>query len=308
MIEGKTTLNSGVYFYLFLIGVIFLSIYQFITPISYLPITIPFENLMFKLGLLGIYISTISLGILMLSFKEKVAKVIGLILTLSLFLSLIPQYNISYWWEFVEVFTFISGSALCIEALLKSKRWVLLPILTIVEFGEIEGIVENFFHTYIDTSFLALLAILIIFGATLLFYRWKPRRLLGSFLVGLPGILLYLPLYFIVIKNRFMETIFAMVFPAVYGISLNNPFNVPLMILLYAVALFLSLALGYHIDVYTGLGFYMIISTVFLGLTGFHLFLYMVFPLIGFYFMNVKGKISPTVKDYITSMRNSIRR
>lgn len=301
MIDNK--LKSNVYLYLFLLGIIFLSMYQFITPISYLPITIPFEEFMFKLGLLGIYLSTISLGILTLLSKEKLAQAIGLVLVLSLFLSLIPDYNVSLWWDFLEIFVFVGGSALGIEYLYRSKRWLLIPVLAVVEFGEIEGISEDFFHTFIDTSFLTLLVLLVISGFSLLFYKWRPKRLLISLAVGVPGLLLYLPLYFLVLKNRFMETIFAMVFPAVYGISLNNPDNIPAMILLYALAMFLSLALGYYVDLYTGLGFYMIVTTVFLGITGFHLLLYMVFPLIGFYFMNVKGEISPTIKDYIVSIR-----
>lgn len=301
MIGNK--LKSNVYLYLFLLGIIFLSMYQFVTPISYLPITIPFEDFMFKLGLLGIYLSTISLGILTLLSKEKLAQVIGLVLVLSLFFSLIPDYNVSLWWDFLEIFVFVGGSALGIVSLYRSKRWLLVPVLAVVEFGEIEGISEDFFHTFIDTSFLTLLALLVISGFSLLFYKWRPKRLLISLAIGVPGLLLYLPLYFLVLKNRFMETIFAMVFPAVYGISLNNPDNIPAMVLLYALAMFLSLALGYHVDLYTGLGFYMIITTVFLGITGFHLLLYMVFPLIGFYFMNVKGEISPTIKDYIVSIR-----
>ena len=79
-----------------------------------------------------------------------------------------------------------------------------------------------------------------------------------------------------------------MVFPAVYGISISNPYNIPLLILAYSLVLFLSVALAVNIDLYTGLGFYMIETTTFLGLTGFHYYIYMVFPIMGFYFMNLK--------------------
>jgi len=175
-----------------------------------------------------------------------------------------------------------------VKSVLKSHRFPLILTLFVIIFNEIEGLDEQIFHNFIYTSFLTLLYLTIVSGFILLLYNLKLKRLLIS--IGLGGLAMgiYLPLFFLTLHNRFLEMILALVFPAVYGISISNPYNTPLLILAYSLVLFLSVALAVNIDLYTGLGFYMIETTTFLGLTGFHYYIYMVFPIMGFYFMNLK--------------------
>ena len=276
------------FFILLGIGVVLLSFYQFITPISYLPITIPFENQLYKLGFIGLYLSTFSLGIIGLMDEDKLVKALGAIIILSPVIALIPNYTTTEWWEVIEIFTVVDGLFIMVKSLLKSKRLPLILTLIVIAFNEIEGLDEQIFHNFIYTSFLTLLYLTIISGFILLFYKLKLKRLLISVILGSLAMSIYLPLFFLTLHNRFLEMIFALVFPAVYGITISNPYNTPLLILAYSLVLFLSVALAVNIDPYTGLGFYMIETTTFLGLTGFHYYIYMVFPIMGFYFMNLR--------------------
>ncbi|MEJ2776384.1 hypothetical protein WIW90_09235 [Sulfolobaceae archaeon RB850M] len=276
------------FFILLGIGALLLSFYQFITPISYLPITIPFEDQLYRLGFIGLYLSTFSLGIIGLMDEDKLVRVLGGLIILSPLIALIPNYAISEWWEVIEIFTVVDGLFIMVKSVLKSNRFPLILTLFVIIFNEIEGLDEQIFHNFVYTSFLTLLYLTIISGFILLLYNLKLKRLLIS--IGLGGLAMgiYLPLFFLTLHNRFLEMIFALVFPAVYGITISNPYNTPLLILAYSLVLFLSVALAVNIDLYTGLGFYMIETTTFLGLTGFHYYIYMVFPIMGFYFMNLK--------------------
>ncbi len=174
------------FFILLGIGAVLLSFYQFITPISYLPITIPFEDQLYRLGFIGLYLSTFSLGIIGLMDEDKLVRVLGGLIILSPLIALIPNYAISEWWEVIEIFTVVVGSFIMVKSVLKSHRFPLILTLFVIIFNEIEGLDEQIFHNFIYTSFLTLLYLTIISGFILLLYNLKLKRLLIS--IGLGGL------------------------------------------------------------------------------------------------------------------------
>ncbi len=114
------------------------------------------------------------------------------------------------------------------------------------------------------------------------------RRAAISYAVSIPSLFVFLPIYFLVSSNRFMEIIMNMVMPSVFGIVLSNPYSLPVFVISLAIALYLSVVVAIGKNPYAGLGYFMVITTVFLGVNGYHLILYMIYPLVGAILMNMK--------------------
>lgn len=93
-----------------------------------------------------------------------------------------------------------------------------------------------------------------------------------------------------------------MILPSTLGIDLYNPYHITLLVLalgLSAMGIIISIIKGNYS---AGIGYFIIISTVFLGIDGYLILVYMISPIIGFSLMTYHEKkriidiISPTRK------------
>ncbi|WP_162199551.1 hypothetical protein [Sulfuracidifex metallicus] len=110
-----------------------------------------------------------------------------------------------------------------------------------------------------------------------------------KYLASIPALFLFLPLYFMVEDNRFMFMIMDMTFSAIYGISFNNPDNLGLFILLLSLSTYLSVVIALKGNPTAGLGYFIVISDVFMGITGYHLIEYMLLVAVGFSLITLKS-------------------
>lgn len=269
-------------------------IFETLFPISYLPLSIPNKLFLEYIGTAGLYMEYIAMSIvaIALSYKIKSLLPLGIILLISPVFTFIPNYSLSLLWISVQIAIMIIGVVALFESLFKSNilSLLLVPTLIMIVLSLYAGYMINFEHLTFDFSFtfLFLFSIIGFMVYTILWGRIVSKRSIISYIAGIPAAFIFLPLYFIVSTNRFMEIIMDMTLPAIFGIIFNNPFHVELFILLLSLALYLIVTIAIKGNTYAGLGYFLIMSTVFLGLTGFHLIIYMITPIIGFVLLNLK--------------------
>ncbi|MCG3109937.1 hypothetical protein L3N51_02234 [Metallosphaera sp. J1] len=280
---------------------IFQFILQFIFSVSYLPIQIPFQNVLTKLGQVGIYLGYLAIGIFsILSWKKvKALLPLGILLLISPAFTLINNYFTSPLWVMYEVIVATLGILGIAESFARAPVTSLVNLPTafmvvllvaaglLVDISHVELLINYLF--VFEVSLLSFLAYTVIWSSRNL----SLRRASISYLASIPSLFAFLPIYFLVSSNRFMEIIMNMVMPSVFGIVLTNPYSLPLFVISLAIAIYLSVTIALSKNPYAGLGYFMIITTVFLGVNGYHLILYMVYPIIGTILLNMKeGKSS----------------
>jgi len=269
-------------------------IFETIFPISYLPLSIPNKLFLEYIGTAGLYMEYVAMSIvaIALSYKIKSLLPLGIILFISPVFTFIPNYSLSFLWMSIQVAIIVIGIVALFESLFRSNMLSLLltPTLAMIILSLYAGYMINFEHLTFDFSFtyLFLFSIIGFMAYTVLWGKIVSKRSIASYIAGIPAAFIFLPLYFIVSTNRFMEMIMDMTLPAIFGIIFNNPFHVELFILLLSLALYLIITIAIKGNTYAGLGYFLIMSTVFLGLTGFHLIMYMITPVIGFALLNLK--------------------
>ncbi|MEM4131224.1 MAG: cytochrome b558/566 subunit B, partial [Metallosphaera sp.] len=182
-----------------------------------------------------------------------------------------------------------------IESFLRASALSLLnlPTAFMVVFLLIEGLLVDISHVEIITNYLLIFEISLL-GFLAYTVIWSSRslslrRATISYLVAVPSLFSFLPIYFLVNDNRFMEIIMNMVMPSVFGIVLTNPYSLPIFVLSLAFSIYLSTVMALSGNPYAGLGYFMVVTTAFLGVNGYHLLLYMIYPMVGTILMNVKG-------------------
>jgi cytochrome b558/566, subunit B len=277
------------------LGSVLQFILQFVASVSFLPIKIPALSLLTRLGEVGIYLSFVS--IVTLSFliwpKVKALLPLGLILMISPVFTIVPDYFASPWWIALEVGVVVLGIGAIVESLLKATPLSLLNLPTFF-------MVIILMWVALDVDVVhseALLNYLALFDASVLSFAlytlvWKTkglrmRRALASYGGAVPALFVFLPLYFVVSGNRFMEIIMNMVMPSVFGIVFSNPYSLPVFVLSLSLALYFIVALALKGNFLASLGYFMIVTTTFLGVNGYHLILYMIYPLVGSVLLNV---------------------
>ncbi|AWR99192.1 cytochrome b558/566 subunit B [Metallosphaera hakonensis] len=278
------------------IASIFQFILQFILSVSYLPIQIPFQSALTKLGQIGLYLGYLSIGIFsLLSWRSvKALLPLGVLLLISPVFTLVPNYFTSPLWIMYEVIIAMIGIAGIGESLLEGSVLSLLnlPTAIMVVILIVAGLLVDISHIELFINYLLIFEISLI---SFLVYTiaWSSkhlslRRAAISYAVSIPSLFVFLPIYFLVSSNRFMEIIMNMVMPSVFGIVLSNPYSLPVFVISLAIALYLSVVVAIGKNPYAGLGYFMVITTVFLGVNGYHLILYMIYPLVGAILMNMK--------------------
>lgn len=263
-------------------------LFEFIFPISYLPITFPYEGLMNYLGVAGLYMEAVFLGLVAVVLSNKVRSLLplGIALLVSPSLNLIHNYSLSPYWSFIEIVLALLGIASLIEVTIKSNRRSLLflPTLAMVTLTTYAGIDTIFLHGDLARcySFIFIASLLGVIIYAIIYNKIISKRAMMSYIAAIPGLFVFLPLYFLVINNRFLEIIMNMVIPSAFGIVLYNPYNLPILLLALSVSIYTILLLAIKGNGYAGLGYFIIITTAFQAITGFHLLLYLLAPFIGF--------------------------
>ena len=291
---------------------IFQFILQFIFSVSYLPIQIPFQNVLTQLGQIGIYLGYLSIGIFsILSWKKvKALLPLGILLLISPAFTLINNYFSSPLWVMYEVIVATLGILGIVESFVQAPilSLVNLPTAFMVGLLIVAGLLVDISHVELLLNYLLVFEVSLV---SFLVYTvvWSSRNLSLkrasiSYLASIPALFVFLPIYFLVSSNRFMEIIMNMVMPSVFGIVLTNPYSLPLFVISLAVAIYLSVTIALSRNPYAGLGYFMVITTVFLGVNGYHLILYMIYPIIGVILINMKEGKSRLLDRIINKEQN----
>ncbi|BDC17287.1 cytochrome b558/566 subunit B [Acidianus sp. HS-5] len=269
-------------------------LFEFIFPISYLPITFPYEGLVDYLGVAGLYMEVVFLGLIAISLSNKVRSLLplGLALIISPALDLFHNYSLSPYWSLLEIILALLGVASLIEVTIKSNRRTLLflPTLIMVILTTYAGIDVVFLHGDLVICYLYVLIASLVGITTyaVIYNKIVSKRAMISYIAAIPGLFVFLPLYFVVVNNRFLEIIMNMVIPSAFGITLYNPYLLPLLLIVLSVSIYSVILLAIKGNGYAGLGYFIILTTVFQAITGFHLLLYLLAPFIGFSILNYK--------------------
>lgn len=234
------------------------------------------------------------LGLIAISLSNKVRSLLplGLALIISPALDLFHNYSLSPYWSLLEIILALLGVASLIEVTIKSNRRTLLflPTLIMVILTTYAGIDVVFLHGDLVICYLYVLIASLVGITTyaVIYNKIVSKRAMISYIAAIPGLFVFLPLYFVVVNNRFLEIIMNMVIPSAFGITLYNPYLLPLLLIVLSVSIYSVILLAIKGNGYAGLGYFIILTTVFQAITGFHLLLYLLAPFIGFSILNYK--------------------
>ncbi len=246
------------------------------------------------LGVAGLYMEVVFLGLvaIVLSNKVKALLPLGLILIVSPILNVFHNYTLSPYWSIIEILLVLIGIASLVEVMMKSNKRSLLflPTLVMIILTTYAGVDTIFLHGDLIICYLFLLMASLtgVVAYAVIYNRTISKRAMISYIAAIPGLFVFLPLYFLVVNNRFLEIIMNMVIPSAFGIPLYNPYVLPDLLLALSVSIYTILMIAIKGNGYAGLGYFIILSTVFQGITGFHLLLYLLAPFIGFSILNYR--------------------
>ncbi|QGA53124.1 cytochrome b558/566 subunit B [Sulfolobus sp. E5-1-F] len=278
---------------------------------SILPLNISNTNLLLLIGNISFYFFFIFILIvsIILSFSYKSLIPLTVILFLSPFITLIPNYENSFWLYSLEIAILVLGLASTIEGLIKSSPLsiLLIPTLILVNLGVYASILLNIFHHALFISYLTLYFISIAgyLAYVILWGKIKSLRNYVAISVGLLSIIPFILFENIISQNRYLEILMNMILPSMLGINLYNPYHITLLVIVLGLSIggiLIALIKG---NISAGVGYFLIISTVFLGIDGFSLLIYMLTPIIGFLVIT-SGEIESKKRiiDIISPTRN----
>ncbi|QGA68245.1 cytochrome b558/566 subunit B [Sulfolobus sp. E11-6] len=278
---------------------------------SILPLNISNTNLLLLIGNISFYFFFIFILIvsIILSFSYKSLIPLTVILFLSPFITLIPNYENSFWLYSLEIAILVLGLASTIEGLIKSSPLsiLLIPTLILVNLGVYASILLNIFHHALFISYLTLYIISIVgyLAYVILWGKIKSLRNYVAISVGLLSIIPFILFENIISQNRYLEILMNMILPSMLGINLYNPYHITLLVIALGLSIggiLMALMKG---NISAGVGYFLIISTVFLGIDGFSLLIYMLTPIIGFLVIT-SGEIESKKRiiDIISPTRN----
>lgn len=279
---------------LFFLGVLLQFLFRQ-SVITLLPIPLHL-NFLGYLGLIGTFGTFLELSMLIsLSFiLTKLSKLMYYVAFFTLISSLLPfiypQYYATPQWKFIIVFTIIFTIIIMVKSTISSKgmtKYLLIPTLIMILLVDVESIM-----LYLNIGLLvvdyALLLFLSSIGFLLFTFFWGKvgrRKAAISYLSGLGSLILLLPLFILVSRNRFMEVIMSMVIPSITGLTLLNSTDLFILLISYLIGLYSIIAMGVKGNLMASSGYLAVITSVFLGLTGYHLILYLFSPVVGYSLM-----------------------
>jgi len=288
-------LKDNFKFFLILLGISsflqFMFKQAFVFP-SILPLNIPNGGVLEAVGNIAFYLYFITLIVVsaIMSTRYKALISITIILLISPLFNLIPHYNVLSLWYSLEIAIFVLGIASMSEGLFKSplENILLIPTMFLVVIGLYASISLNVFHHALFLSYLIVYFISLLSFITYTIIQGKVKSI-RSYISIAVGILSLIPFIFmenVISGNRYMEILMDMILPATLGINLYNPYHITLLVLalgLTAMGILISIIKG---NLSAGVGYFIVISTVFLGINGYTLLLYMISPIVGFCLMN----------------------
>lgn len=293
--------------YFFLAGAVLQFLFrEAVFGILSIPLHANFLAYLGVLGTFGLFLTyLLSVVILVvMSLRAWSAIPLVLILAVSPFLVLgFPSYYSTGWWEGVSLLTIFLGLAIVLESMVKTRSLLnLLPSVPMVVllFLVDDSSIRLYLHMpVLEVDYVWALAPSSVAVVAYTLYRGfkgvSLKRNIVSLLLGLISLGSVIPLVLLVGENRFMEMIMDMVVPTVLGVNLVNPAELPLFLFLYGLALFSVVVLLVQGFVGESAGIFAYFSTLFMGITGFHLLLYEVLPAMGIS-MVVLGNRSTTAR------------
>jgi len=261
----------------------------FIFP-SALPVPIPNESLLIRIGTVAFYIFFVSLIVISLILSNKVRALIPLsmILIISPFLALFDVNYLVYYG--LEIFIIILSFAVIVETIIKSsvKSILLLPSAVLVILGLIASFSIDFYHSSLFTNYLAFLAF-----ATLFFLVYSitwgkviSKRSIVAYIIGAVTVYPFINFAHLILTNRYMEILMEMILPSALGITIYNPSNIVYLVYILALVSFSIVSIIVKGNGAAGIGYFLIVTNVFFGTYGYLLLLYMMVPTIGYVIMN----------------------
>ncbi|BBG27636.1 hypothetical protein [Sulfuracidifex tepidarius] len=258
--------------------------YQVIFPISYLPLSIPGKITLEYLGTAGIYLGYGASFLIAIAMSGKIKSLIPL----AVVDVLSPVFNHSLPFTILGIAVSI---VVIVESFLRRKgldTLFLLPTLALISFSMISAVTIDSLNFTFNPGYTYMFLLSVVTFAFFTFWGKQSKKDVIKYLVSIPSLFLFLPLYFLVESNRFMFMIMDMTFSAIYGISFNDPNNLGLFLLLLSISTYLSLVTALRRNGMAGLGYFMVISDVFMGITGFHLMEYIFLVAMGFSMITYK--------------------
>jgi hypothetical protein len=269
-----------------------------------LPMHAPFLSYLAVIGTFGLFLYLTSFLIYaFLSFRsERLLLPVGVIL---LFSTVVPVfwdgYNTTIVWFWLVIFSVILSSALIVSSLRILRNVYLLSLLPIFALSLYSYYPYVLLTLHVGglsfpTALLFLLASVSFFTVVLSQKKIGKRGLISDVL-GFAVVLSFLTFILELIRNRFLQMIMDMVIPSTLGIVFVSPSD----LLITLVSLSLSVA-GIVMALGKGLqelatGYLVIMTTSFLGYTGFHLMVYLFSPALGAFLLSQGFKTPITVQQ-----------
>lgn len=280
---------------------------------SALPINIPAESTLLRIGAVSFYIFFVSMVVttFILSFKIKGLLPLFVILLISPFL---PLFNVPYYfYYFLEIIIIISSIVSLIDTIIRSsfRALLFLPTLFLVFVGIIASYLIDFDHTSLFAPYLDYLIVSALFFA-IYAITWKKIISKRSIIAYVMGIISTIPFFMLlkeIVANRYIEMLMELILPASLGITIYNPIHTVNLVYTLALVAFSIVTVIIKGNGSAGIGYFIVLTNVFFGTYGYEILFYMTLPTIGYVIMNyneikegnltkvLKKVISPTAKD-----------
>ncbi|MCY0859614.1 MAG: cytochrome b558/566 subunit B [Sulfolobaceae archaeon] len=286
----------------FLLGlgvVIYLVFGEGIAYLSSLPVPIPHANILAVFSSFGFALEYFSLIVvsLVLSKLAKINYIYSGILIGSLLITLIPgYYSTTLWLGFTitTMFLGVVGLGEVTYLLIKNKRYLSTVLLSptvalvLVLYYTAYSLIMHLPAVIISYKDFLLASVIGVLIYTILWGKIFSRRSIVAYTLSIVGFVIVLPLYFLVLKNRFLEIIMDMVIPSVTGVILFNPYSITILILTFGLILYTVLALAIKGNYYASIGYLALLVAGFNATSGFHFISLMIVPPIGYSLFLIK--------------------
>ncbi|BFH72162.1 cytochrome b558/566 subunit B [Sulfurisphaera javensis] len=277
----------------------------FIFP-SALPIKIPAESILLRIGDISFYIFFISLIVISLILSSKIRALLplSLILIISPFLAIFEvNYQIYYG---IEIFIIVISFAVIIETILKSslRSILLIPSAILVIIGLIASFLIDFLHTSLFISYLNIFIISSIFFLiyAILWGKIISKRSIIAYIVGIISMYPFIMFAHEISTNRYVEMLMEMILPSALGITIYNPTHILYLTYTLSIIALSIISIIIKGNGAAGIGYFLIITTVFFGTYGYLLLFYMMVPTIGYVIMNYNEMKEKRIIDYFSKV------
>lgn len=286
----------------FLLGLgvsIYLIFGEGVAYLSTLPVPIPYASKLAILSSFGFAMEYFSLIVvsLIMSRIVKMNYIYFIVLLTTLGISLIPAYTSTPWWlafTISSMFLGIIGLGESTYLLLVNKKYIstllLLPtvILSIVLYYTAYSMLMHLPAVIVSYKDLLLASVVGVLIYTILWNKIISKRNIIAYSIAFIGIVIMLPLYFLLNKNRFLMIIMDMTIPSVTGVVLFNPYSVTLLVLIFGIILYTVIALSLKGNYFAAIGYLVLLVSAFNATSGFHFISLIIAPPIGYSLFLIK--------------------